>query len=94
MYVKTHTLTIEDVYYCLYCGEKAKHKSEVDNKEVYGFYYCDCEGAQLNLERRKIEKRQDELKQQARPKIKKLKYLEELGELKKKYGIVQEVHND
>ncbi len=88
----TSTQMIGETFYCSYCGEKAKYcrSTRLLNK----FYFCDCEGAQLELEIREINKKKEKLREEAFPKLQKLRYLNELETLNAKYGIAQEVRND
>ncbi len=88
----TSTQMIGETIYCSYCGAKAKYcrSTRLLNK----FYFCDCEGAKLELEIREINKKKGKLMEEAFPKLQRLKYLDELETLNAKYGIAQEVHND
>lgn len=88
----TSTQMIGETFYCSYCGEKAKHRKST--KWAGNYYFCDCEGAQLELEIRETNKKRERLMEEAFPKLKKLRYLDELETLNAKYGIIAEVHDD
>lgn len=83
----TKTIQIGENRYCAYCGEVAEEKIEFDEYHKYTYYFCNCEGAKLEIEKQKIEDRLKEYEKMASKKLNKLKYEAELKLLKYKYGI-------
>lgn len=83
----TKTIQIGVNRYCVYCGEIAKEKIDFDEYYKYTYYFCNCEGAKLEIEKQKIEDKLKEYEKIGNKKLNKLKYEEELKWLKYKYQI-------
>ena len=81
------TQQIGSIEYCVYCGNKAKEEVKWDDYEQYTSYYCDCEGGKISQEAMILIGKADAIAIKNINKLDKLKYDEEVRNLKYKYGI-------
>lgn len=89
MNYNTKAVWIGDKCYCAYCGKETDTDYEYDECIEYRYFYCDCEGAKLDIEKQKIEKKLAELEKEAKEKLNELRFQYELTELMKKYNIYE-----
>ena len=83
----TKIVWIGDKCYCVYCDKEKDTDYEYDGYIEYRYFCCNCEGAKLDIEKQKIEKKLAELEKDAQKKLNELRFRHELAELKKKYNI-------
>ena len=88
MYYDTAHIEL-DRCYCLYCGEVCNEvrESEFGSRDVFYYYYCNCEGAKLDIEKQKLEYRLGIKIRENFRKIKKLEYEYKIKELKKEFKL-------
>lgn len=86
-YYNTETEIIELSRYCIYCGKKAKTDFEFDDRIKYDYYFCDCEGAKLDIEKQKIDESLNEMIDKTKKILNELKYKRDVRVLKRKYNI-------
>jgi len=82
---------IGNKYYCKFCGKEITPETEIEDYEVYTNYLCSCEGSEnLRINKQQTEwfiTRQKELKKSADKILNPIRYINEIKELKNKYGI-------
>ena len=75
-------------YYCVYCGEQAKKDETYEEYDKFVTYYCDCEGAKIEMEAKEdYDKKMSTIKYKKNISnlFIKLRYNEELKQLRVKY---------
>ena len=83
-YYDTEHVQIGLKRYCVYCGEIVLHESEYDDREKLHYYYCNCEGAKLEIEMKELKNKLNEFKYDSRY-FDNLRYDHELECLQDKY---------
>ena len=81
-----------DKYYCVYCGTEAINEWEFSDRERYDYYHCYCDGAkaekEFNLKLEELKKEYTPRMKENKEAINKLKFDNELINLKNKYNIL------
>ena len=70
----TNTNKIVKKYYCIYCGKVTKHNYEFEEYDKYDYYFCDCEGVVLDVQKQKINQKLSMFKAIAKPVLSQYKY--------------------
>lgn len=89
MLKNTKVESIDGVKHCVYCGSVAMHEFEYeDHYYRYDYYFCDCEGALLDIQVKEMTEKLNNLIKDTNEKILNgHRYEYELKQLKNKYKI-------
>lgn len=86
--IDTKTVLISSKRYCVYCGKESNKIEGIEDYEWYYVHYCDCEGAKFEIEVKAMQEKMNSLEKGTNPILNRLRYNEELDQLKRKYYIL------
>lgn len=71
---------------CVYCGQVCQKASETEDGEKFNYYFCDCDGAKLDIQKQEIQEKLETKEKMMYQRLKDLEYEFELKKLKRRYG--------